>query len=85
MYRVSPAILYCLLAGCDSRVRMLWSRSQILMRMTLMSSLMVSSSFLKFSACAEAWSPKMPPLILVSPSTICAILAPKMFSMSSTV
>ena len=39
----------------------------------------------RFSACAEARSPKMPPEILVSPSTIWAILGPKMFSISSTV
>ena len=42
------------------------------MRMTRMSSLIVSSSFLKFSACADALSPKIPPEIFVSPSTICA-------------
>ena len=71
--------------GCEANVRMLCRRSQIFIRITRMSSLMVSSSFLKFSACADACSPKMPPEILVRPSTICAILGPKMFSMSSTV
>ena len=50
MYNVSPAILYCLFGACDCRVRMLCRRSQIFIRMTLISSLMVSSSFLKFSA-----------------------------------
>ena len=34
---------------------------------------------------AEARSPNMPPDILVRPSTICAILGPNRFSMSSTV
>ena len=47
--------------------------------------LLDSSNFLKFSACAEARSPNMPPDILVRPSTICAILGPNRFSMSSTV
>ena len=37
------------------------------------------------SPCAEAWSPKMPPEIFVSPSTICATLRPNARSMSSTV
>ena len=50
-----------------------------------MSSLMVSSSLRKFSACADACSPKMPPEIFVSPSTIWAILSPNMLRISSTV
>ena len=50
-----------------------------------MSSDMVSSNFLKFSAWAEAWSPKIPPEIFVNPETIMAIFRPKRFSMSSTV
>ena len=57
----------------EPRVRMLCKRSAILIRMTRMSFDMVSSNFLKFSACAEARSPKIPPDILVSPSTIWAV------------
>ena len=52
---------------------------------TRISSDMVSSSLRKFSACAEALSPKIPPEILVSPSTSWAIFLPKFCSMSSTV
>ena len=85
IYNVSPAILYCLFGSIEPNVRMLCRRSAILIRITRMSSLMVSSNFLKFSACAEALSPKIPPEILVNPSTICAIFGPKMFSISSTV
>lgn len=53
---------------------MLCSRSAILISTTLMSSLMVRSSLRKFSACADACSPNMPPDIFVSPATIWAIL-----------
>ena len=70
IYSVSPDILYRLLAGCAPNVRMLWSLSAILIRITRMSSFIVSNNFLKFSAWAEALSPKIPPEILVSPSTI---------------
>ena len=68
-----------------ARVRILCKRSAILMRITRMSSLMVSSSFLKFSACTDACVPNTPPEIFVSPSTICAIFSPKRLRISSTV
>ena len=42
-----------------------------------MSSLMVSRSLRKFSACADALSPNMPPDILVRPATSCAIFLPQ--------
>ena len=42
-----------------------------------MSSAIVRSNFRKFSACTEALSPKMPPDIFVSPSTIMAIFLAK--------
>ena len=64
---------------------MLCSLSAILTSTTRISSDIVSRSFRKFSACSLAWSPKTPPLILVSPSTMCAILSPKSPCMSSTV
>ena len=64
---------------------MLCRRSAILMSTTRMSLLMVSSSFRKFSACADALSPKMPPEIFVNPDTISAIFLPNCASMSSTV
>ena len=85
MYKVSPAILYCLLGNIEPSVRILCKRSAILMSITRISSFMVSKSFLKFSAWADARSPKIPPDILVNPSTICAIFGPNKFSMSSTV
>ena len=74
-----------MLAGWLASVRMLCRRSQIFISITRMSSLIVSSSFLKFSAWADALSPNMPPLIFVSPSTMLAIFGPNMFSMSSVV
>ena len=55
------------------------------MSTTRMSVLMDSSSLRKFSACSDACEPKMPPEILVRPSTMEAILSPKLFSMSSRV
>ena len=64
-------------------VRMLCRRSAILMRMTRTSSERVSSTLRKYSACSEVSALKTPD-ILVSPSTIEAILGPKMRSMSST-
>ena len=69
----------------EPRVRMLCRRSAILISTTLMSVDMESRSFRKFSAWIEALSPKMPPEILVSPSTMEAILVPKTASMSSFV
>ncbi len=84
IYKVSPAILYCLLGAMEPRVRMLCRRSAIFMSTTRMSSLIVSRSLRKFSAWAEALSPKIPPEILVSPSTMRAILRPKCCSISST-
>ena len=68
----------------EPSVRMLCSRSAIFIRITRMSSAIVSSSLRKFSACADALSPKIPPDIFVNPSTIVAIFFPKFISMSST-
>ena len=65
-------------------VRMLCSRSAILMRITRTSSESVSSTLRKYSACSDVSALKTPD-ILVSPSTIEAIFGPKMRSMSSTV
>ena len=79
IYSVSPAILYCLLGNMEPSVRILCRRSEIFIRITLISSFIVRSSFLKFSACAEALSPKIPPDIFVSPSTIRAIFSPNRF------
>ena len=80
---VSPVILICLFIGIAPSVRMLCRRSAILMRMTRTSSERVSSTLRKYSACSEVSALKTPD-ILVSPSTIEAILGPKMRSMSST-
>ena len=70
--------------GIAPSVRMLCSRSAIFIRMTLTSSESVRSTFRKYSACSEV-SALNTPDIFVSPSTIEAILGPKMRSMSSTV
>ena len=70
--------------GIDPSVRMLCSRSAILMRITRTSSESVRSTLRKYSACSEV-SALNTPAIFVSPSTIEAILGPKMRSMSSTV
>ena len=69
----------------EPKVRILCRRSAILIKITRISSLIVKSNLRKFSACAEACSPKIPPEILVSPSTICAILSPNILRISSTV
>ena len=66
-------------------VRMLCTRSAIFIKMTRTSSLIMSKSFLNVSACNEAFSPKIPPEIFVSPSTIFPTFGPKRFVRSSLV
>ena len=71
---------------CDKALAALEQKFKtIFTNITRMSSDIVISSFLKFSACSDALSPKIPPAIFVSPSTSCAIFLPKRFSISSMV
>ncbi len=81
---VSPVILICLFRGMEPSVRMLCRRSAIFIRITRTSSERVSNTLRKYSACSEV-SALNTPDIFVRPSTIEAIFAPKMRSMSSTV
>ena len=83
-YIVSPVILICLFCGMAPRVRMLCRRSAILIRITRTSSERVSRTLRKYSAWRDV-SALNTPDILVSPSTIDAILWPKICSISSTV
>ena len=84
MKSVSPAILSCFSRFMLSSVRMLCSRSAILMRITRMSSLSVSSIFRKFSAWALCAGSKIPE-ILVNPSMMARSRLPNIRSMSSSV
>ena len=60
MYIVSDEILSCFEGLMESIVRMLCSRSAILMSTTRTSSLMLIKSFLKFSLCMEVSMSKIP-------------------------
>ena len=83
-YIVSLVIFICLLRGIAPSVRMLCRRSAILMMITRTSSESVSNTLRKYSACSVV-SFLYTPAILVSPSTIDAILGVKIRDMSSTV
>ena len=64
-------------------VRMLWSRSAILISTTRMSLLMAMNILRRFSICACSEEEKFARVSLVTPSTSSATVGPKIFSMSS--
>ena len=84
MNSVSEAIFCCLSGRMCSSVRMLSSRSAILIRITRTSLLSVSNIFRKFSACALVPGSNTP-LIFVSPSTMFRSRSPKRLPTSSSV
>ena len=80
---VSKAFFFCLAGVWYSMVRMLWSRSAILMRITRMSRLMAKSIFLRFSICSSSMVEYFTRVSLVTPSTTSATVTPKRLAMSS--
>ena len=81
---VSEAIFNCFSCFIESIVRILWSLSESLIRITLGSSVKVSKIFLKFSACWLLLA-SITVAIFVKPSTIFAISFPNSLLISSNV
>src|SRR5689334_10065570 len=84
MSRVSSAMRCALSGRSTSIVRMLWSRSASLMKMTRRSRDIDSSMRRKFSACAASRLSKCSPDSLVTPSTSDATSLPQCFSTSAS-
>ena len=82
---VSRLFSRCFLGDWYSMVRMLWSRSQILMRITRMSWAMAMSIFRKFSICSSSLETYCTRVSLVTPSTRSATEVPNFLAISSWV
>ena len=85
MKRVSDEILTCFSTLKKSNVIILWSLSAIFIKITLTSSLILNSIFLKFSACMETRLSLLSLEIFVSPSTIFETSFPNKISTSPIV
>ena len=82
---VSRDFCFCLGGDWYSMVRMLWSRSEILIRMTRMSLLMAKSIFRRFSICSSSLVAYWIRVSLLTPSTRLAMVGEKSRATSSWV
>ena len=80
---VSKAFFFCFSGVWYSMVRILWSRSAILMRITRMSLLMAKSIFRRFSICSSSMVLYCTRVSLVTPSTMSATVELNRLAMSS--
>ena len=71
---VSKDFFFCLAGVWYSMVRILWSRSAILMRMTRMSLLMAKSILRRFSICSSSMLLYFTRVSFVTPSTMSAMV-----------
>ena len=80
---VSRHLMICFSGDWYCMVRMLCSRSAILISTTRMSLLMAMNILRRFSICASSVEEKLALVSLVTPSTSSATVEPKSFSISS--